>query len=162
MKRIVSIICLAALLVSILSMTAFAEGNADYGFNKGKAENESRHAVYSQLGKTTEQVDKSGYVDSHVNANSTTIATLNAEALVEAGVIDQETAGKIAAYATQKHTNISAIYEGMDSMSPTARHDAFAARKSTDSNLGDTVTELVTSEVITQEQADAINAYLNR
>ena len=161
MKRIVSIICLAALLVSVLSMTAFAEGNADYGFNKGKTENESRHAVYSQLGKTTEQVDKSGYVDSHVNADAA-IATLDTDALVEAGVIDQETADKIAAYATAKHTNISAVYDGMDSMSPTARHEAFAARKSADSNMGDTVADLVAAEIITQEQADAINAWLNK
>lgn len=161
MKRIVSIICLAALLVSVLSMTAFAEGNADYGFNKGKTENESRHAVYSQLGKTTEQVDKSSYVDSYVNADAA-IATLDTDALVEAGVIDQETADKIAAYATAKHTNISAVYDGMDSMSPTARHEASAARKSADSNTGDTVADLVAAEIITQEQADAINAWLNK
>ena len=38
MKRIVSIICLAALLVSVLSMTAFAEGNESYSFNKGKTD----------------------------------------------------------------------------------------------------------------------------
>ena len=161
MKRIVSILCLAALLVSVLSMTAFAEGNESYGFNKGKTENESRHAVYSQLGKTTEQVDKSGYVDSHVSADAD-IATLNTDALVEAGIIDQETADKIAAFATAKHTNISATYEGMDSMSPTARHEAFAARKSADNGLGDTVAELVEAEIITQEQADAINAWLNK
>ena len=161
MKRIVSIICLAALLVSVLSMTAFAEGNADYGFNKGKTENESRHAVYSQLGKTTEQVDKSGYVDSHANGGST-IATLNTDALVEAGIIDQETADKIASFATTKHTNISSIYDGMGSMNPTARHEAFAARKSADNSLGDTVAELVAAEIITQEQADAINAWLNK
>ncbi len=60
MKRLVSIICLAALLVSVLSMAAFAEGNESYSFNKGKTENESRHAVYAQLGHTEEQVDKSG------------------------------------------------------------------------------------------------------
>ena len=161
MKRIVSILCLAALLVSVLSMTAFAEGNENYGFNKGKTENESRHAVYSQLGKTTEQVDKSGYVDSHVSADAA-IATLNTDALVEAGIIDQETADKIAAFATAKHTNISSIYEGMDSMSPTARHEAFAARKSADNSQGDTVAELLAAEIITQEQADAINAYLNK
>ena len=159
MKRIVSIICLAALLVSVLSMTAFAEGNESYGFNKGKTENESRHAVYEQLGKTTEQVDKSGYVDSHVNPDAT-IATLNTDALVEAGIIDQDTADKIAAFAATKHTNISAIYDGMDQMTPAQRREDFAARKSTDANLGDTVADLVAAEIITQEQADAINAFL--
>ena len=161
MKRIVSIICLAALLVSVLSMTAFAEGNESYGFNKGKTENESRHAVYEQLGKPTEQVDKSGYVDSHVNPD-VTIATLNTDALVEAGIIDQVTADQIKAYAATKHTNISAIYDGMDQMTPAQRQEAFKARKSADSNLGDTVADLVAAEIITQEQADAINAYLTK
>ena len=161
MKRIVSIICLATLLVSALSLTAFAEGNANYGFNKGKAENESRHAVFSQMGKTTEQVDKSNYVNSHVNADAA-IATLNAEMLVEAGIIDQGTADKIAAYATSKHTDISAIYDGMDSMTPAQRSEAFADRKRTDSNKGDTVDDLLAAEIITQEQADAISVYLNK
>lgn len=161
MKRIVSIICLAALLVSVLSMTAFAEGNENYSFNKGKTENESRHAIYSQLGHTEERVDKSGYVDSHVNSE-TTIATLDTAALVEAGIINQDTADRIAAWAAARHTNISAIYEGMDSMTPAQRNEAFAARKSADASLGDTVAELVAAEIITQEQADAINAFLAR
>ena len=159
MKRIVSIICMAALLVSVLSMTAFAEGNENYGFNKGKSENEARHAVYSQLGHTSEQVDKSGYVDSHVNSDAA-IATLNTDALVEAGIIDQETADKIAAFATAKHTDISGIYDGMDNMTPAQRNEAFAARKGADAGPGDTVAELVAAEIITQEQADAINAFL--
>ena len=159
MKRIVSIICLAALLVSVLSMTAFAEGNESYSFNKGKTENESRHAVYAQLGHTEEQVDKSGYSDPHVNSDAT-VATLNVEALVEAGVIDQATADKIKAYAAAKHADISAIYDGMDNMTPAQRQEAFAARKSADSSFGDTVADLVAAEVITQEQADAINAFL--
>lgn len=159
MKRIVSIICLAALLVSVLSMTAFAEGNENYGFNKGKTENESRHGIYSQLGHNDEQVDKSGYVDSHVNGDSA-IAALDTAALVEAGIIDQDTADKIVAWASTKHTNISAIYEGLDSMTPAQRSEAFAARKNADESLGDTVAELVAAEITTQEQADAINAFL--
>ena len=159
MKRIVSIICLAALLVSVLSMAGFAEGNESYSFNKGKTENESRHAVYAQLGHTEEQVDKSGYSDPHVNSDAT-VATLNVEALVEAGVIDQATADKIKAYAAAKHAGISAIYDGMDSMTPAQRQEAFATRKSADNNFGDTVADLVAAGVITQEQADAINAFL--
>ena len=159
MKRIVSIICLAALLVSAVAMTAFAEGNENYGFNKGKSENEARHAVYSQLGHTTEQVDKSGYVDSHVNSTSA-ISTLNTDALVAADIIDQATADKIAAFATANHTSISAIYDGLDNMAPAQRNEAFAARKNADSDMGDTIAELVAAEIITPEQAEAINAYM--
>ena len=159
MKRIVSIICLAALLVSVLSMTAFAEGSENYGFNKGKSENESRHSVYGQLGHTDEQVDRSGYVDSHVNSDAA-ISTLNTDALVESGIIDQETADKITSFAATKHTDISAIYDGLDSMTPAQRNEAFAARKKADATQGDTVTELVSAGIITQEQADAISAFL--
>ena len=159
MKRIVSIICLAALLVSVLCVTAFAEGSDSYGFNKGKSENETRHAIYSQLGRASEQADKSGYTDSHVTGGAA-ISSLNADALVEAGVIDQETADQIAAFAAARHTDISAIYDGLDSMTPAQRSEAFAARKSMDASLGDTVTELVAAGIITQDQADAISEYL--
>lgn len=98
-------------------------------------------------------------MDVHVNPDGA-IATLDTEALVDAGIIDQDTADKIVAYAATKHTNISAIYDGMDSMTPAQRQEAFAARKSADGNLGDTVADLVAAEIITQDQADAINAFL--
>lgn len=45
-------------------------------------------------------------------------------------------------------------------MTPAQRNEAFAARKSADASMGDTVAELVAAEIITQEQADAINAFL--
>ena len=45
-------------------------------------------------------------------------------------------------------------------MTPAQRQEAFAARKSADSNPGDTVADLLAAEIITQEQADAINAFL--
>ena len=158
MKRVLSIVCMAALLATVFTMTAFAEGSDNYGFNTGKADNESRHAVYSQLGRTTEQVDKSGYVDSHVSG--TVLTALDTEALVEAGIIDQDTADAIAAFGTAKHTSISGIYDGMDSMSPTARHEAFGERKTADGGMGNTVDALLEAEIITQEQADAITAWL--
>ena len=40
------------------------------------------------------------------------------------------------------------------------RREAFVARKSADSNFGDTAADPVAAGIITQEQADAINAFL--
>ena len=160
MKRnIISIVTLIAILTVVLCGAAFAE-NESYSFNKGKQENEARQSVYAQLPDHTESVDKSGYVDFDANGSEGAIDTLNADALVEAGVIDQATADAIKAYATAKHENISGIYDGMDSMTPQERSEAFASRKSADGGMGDTVQQLLDAEVITQAQADAINEYL--
>ena len=159
MKRIVSILLMAAVLACALTVFAVAEGSEDYGFNKGKNENESRHAIFGQLGKPDEQVDKSGYVDSHARSGAA-IETLDLEALVAEGILDQDTADKIAAFAAERHASISAIYDGLDAMTPAERNEAFASRKKADASLGDTVAELLESGIITAEQADAINAFL--
>lgn len=162
MKRnVISIVTLIAILTAVLCGAAFAE-NENYSYNKGKQENEARHSVYAQLPNHTESIDKSGYVDFHANGSEGTIDTLNTEALVEAGVIDQATADAIKTYANAKHENISAIYEGMDSMTPEQRSEAFASRKSADGCMGDTVQQLLDANVITQAQADAINEYLSK
>ena len=162
MKRnIISIITLIAVLTAILCSAAFAE-NESYSYNKGKQENEARQGVYAQLPEHSESVDKSGYADFHANGSEGTIDTLNTDVMVEAGVIDQSTADAIKAYAASKHERISGIYEGMDTMTPQERSEAFASRKIADAGMGDTVQQLTDAGVITQEQADAINAYLTK
>lgn len=63
----------------------------------------------------------------------------NAEALVEAGVI--ESTDEIDAYAAAKHAEISARYSNADSMTAQERHEHFS-QYSHDAYAGDTVEEL--------------------
>ncbi len=156
MKRFVSMLVAIVLFASV----AFAEGTEAYGFQKGQQENDARHGVYAQLENHGTAFDKGGYADVHANGGAME-AALDVAALVEAGVIDQETADKIAAYAAEKHADISAIYEGIAEMTPQERVEAFESRKSSDGAVGDEVSELVEAGILTQEQADAIAAYLN-
>ena len=98
-------------------------------------------------------IDKPIYVD-----NDATVATLNVEALVEAGVIDQTVADKIKAYAAARHADISVVYDGRNSMTPAWRQEAFAARRNADSSFGNTASDLAAG-IITREQADAVNGF---
>ena len=79
------------------------------------------------------------------------------DALVAAGIIDQATADSIRQYAAGKHTRISGRYAGMGDMTPTERHAYYAGF---DRSGGDSVDALLDAGIITQEQADAINAWL--
>ncbi|MGN0371906.1 MAG: hypothetical protein ACI4F3_03755 [Enterocloster sp.] len=84
---------------------------------------------------------------------------LDAETLVEAGVIDQAAADSIKAYAASKHDKIHGRYEGMSERTPQERREFFESIEH-DSSDGDTVDEILAAGVITQEQADNIRAYL--
>ena len=160
MKRFANLFVVILSICALFASAALAEGTEDYGYQKGQQENDARHAVYEQLENHDAPFDKSGYADAHVDGGAME-ATLDADALVEAGVIDQETADRIAAYAAEKHADVSAIYEGIADMTPQQRAEAFESRKSLDGTVGDEVSELVTAGILTQEQADAIADYLN-
>ena len=160
MKRFANLFVVVLSICALTASVAFAEGTEAHGFQKGQQENDARHGVYAQLENHDTAFDKSGYADAHANGGAME-ATLDVTALVEAGVIDQETADRIAAYAAEKHTDISAIYEGIADMTPQQRAEAFESRKSSDGATGDDVSELVKAGVLTQEQADAIADYLN-
>ncbi|MGN0747637.1 MAG: hypothetical protein ACI4ML_13235 [Aristaeellaceae bacterium] len=163
MKREMCLLC--TLLLAAGCTAAIAENSDVYGFSKGQQENEARHAVYAQLANHEATVDKSGYTDAHAQEGEAEAASLtvsDAEMLLEDGVIDQATLDRIVAYAADKHTNISSIYADVNGMSPAERNEAFAARKSSDSDTGDSVAELLEAGVITQVQADAMNAWLTK
>lgn len=63
----------------------------------------------------------------------------DAEDLVAAGII--ESTDEIDAYAAAKHADISSRFGGLDSMSPTERHEHFS-QFSQDAYAGDTLEEL--------------------
>ncbi|MGN1019674.1 MAG: hypothetical protein ACI4O7_04810 [Aristaeellaceae bacterium] len=159
MKRVLCLLC--ALLMAAVCTAGLAEGNDAYGYSKGQQENDARHAVYAQLENHDTTVDKSEYTDVHANgAEDVTLTLSDAEAMLEAGVIDQDTLDRIVAYAAEKHADISSIYADVSGMTPQERNAAFAARKSRDGDTGDTVAELLEAGIITQAQADAIIAWL--
>lgn len=74
-----------------------------------------------------------------------------------AGIIDQATADSIRQYAANKHTQLSGRYGSMGNMTPTERHAYYAGF---DRSGGDDLDALLAAGIITQEQAEAINAYL--
>ena len=160
MKHFANLFVVVLSICALFACAAFAEGTEAYGFQKGQQENDVRHAVYEQLENHDAPFDKSGYEDVHANGGAMEV-TLDGTALVEAGVIDQETVDRIAAYAAEKHVDISAVYEGIAEMTPPQRAEAFESRKSSDGAEGDEVSELLTAGILTQEQADAIADYLN-
>ena len=126
-----------ALSTVVFTVTAFAaDGTADYGFRKGKANH------YGTGGEQTFVYSKSHHADT--------------ESLVESGIIDQETADRISDYMSEKHEEISSMYEDMADMSAEERHAAFAERKAA---RKDSLGELVEKGIITQEQSDSIKNY---
>ncbi|MGN0763766.1 MAG: hypothetical protein ACI4MK_10255 [Aristaeellaceae bacterium] len=159
MKKEICIVC--TLLMAAGCTAAMAESNEAYSYNKGQQENAARHAVYAQLENHDTALDKSDYVDAHAQEAEDVFLTLSdAEELLEAGVIDQATMDQIAVYAAVKHADISNIYADISGMTPAERNAAFAARKSSDGDTGDSIAELLEAGVITQDQADDINAWL--
>ncbi len=129
--------CAIVLAITIFTVTAFAASETDdYGFRKGKAEH------YGTGGEQTFVYSKSHHADT--------------EALIEAGIIDQETADKISEYMSKKHEEISAMYNDMEGMSPEERHNAFNERKS---SRKDGLEGLVDDGIITEEQYDTIKNY---
>lgn len=128
-----AVLAAAVVLASGSITTLAAEPDASYSYRAGQERNASRKAKVQKL---------------------------DVEELVEAGVLDQETADRIAELGSKKHDAIHARYEGKAAAAtPTERHtfyEGFAAGRTE----GNSVSRLVEAGVITQEQADAIEAYL--
>ncbi len=129
-------ICTSAIVlaVTVFTVTALAaDDTSTYGFRKGKANH------YGTGGEQTFV-----YSDSH---------HADTETLIESGIIDQATADKISEYMSEKHREISAIYDNMANMSAEERHKAFA-EKSTSRKDG--LEGLVEAGIITEEQSELI------
>lgn len=159
-------------LVTVLaagSVTAFAadstvtEASAAYGYLAGQQQNSDRHTQYEAVPTFTTDAEREAYFEANgIGGDGPYSAAqhLDAEALVAAGVIDQATADKIAAYGSTKHDAIHARYEGKSEMTPDQRQAMYESAEA-DGSDGDSVSELLNAGIITQEQADAINSYLS-
>ncbi|MFV0401041.1 MAG: hypothetical protein ACK5LX_10540 [Oscillospiraceae bacterium] len=161
---------LAIALVAGSSVTAFAASSTDttgsdttattYGYLTGQQKNSDRHAVFETAASLATDEEREAYLESQgIGGEYSTAQHLDMEELVTAGVIDQATADSIQAYASGKHDKIHARYDSMEGMTIDERVALYESAKS-DSSAGDSVDELVSAGIITQEQADAINAYL--
>lgn len=161
-KLLISSVMAAALIVGG-SVTAFAaeDATASYGYLSGQQQNGNRHAQFETAAGFATDAEREAFFEAQGigGGKYSESQHLDAEALVAADVIDQATADSIAAYASNKHDRIHARYDSMSDMTPDERHALYESFES-DGFDGDSVDELLNAGVITQEQADAINAYL--
>ncbi|WP_156875991.1 hypothetical protein [Clostridium kluyveri] len=159
-----------ALMVGGGSLTAFAasapatDGSAtvSYSYLTGQQENSDRYTQYAAVSSFTTDEEREAYFEAQgIGGDGSYSAAqhLDAEALMEAGVIDQSTADQIVAYASQKHDDIHALYANKSSMTADERQAMYESMKK-DGFDGDSVSELINAGIITQEQADSINTYI--
>lgn len=154
---------LAIVLVAGSSVTAFAaeDAAASYGYLDGQQQNSDRHALFEEAESFTTDAEREAFFEAQGigGGEYSTSQHLDAEALVAAGIIDQVTADNIKIYASSKHDEIHARYDDTADMTPDERHALYESFEN-DGFSGDSIDELLNAGVITQEQADAIIAYL--
>ena len=159
-KKFLSLALAFALSSAMIVSASAAEGtDGSYGYLSGRQKNSERHAQYEQAATLSNDADRRAFfAEKGIGGGAHSDARhLDADALVAAGIIDQATADSIRQYAAGKHTRISGRYAGMGDMTPTERHAYYAGF---DRSGGDSVDALLDAGIITQEQADAINAWL--
>ncbi|MGN1004515.1 MAG: hypothetical protein ACI4O5_06720 [Oscillospiraceae bacterium] len=168
--RIVFGSALAIALISATAVTALAaedtsaaapaaeDTSVSYSYVAGQQRSTVRHAQFAQAAALTTDTEREDFfAENDIGGAYSDGQQLDVEALVEAGVIDQATADSIREYASNKQVQIHGRYGNLGSMTPTERHSFFG---SFDRDGGNSVDGLLAACVITQEQADAINAYL--
>lgn len=145
--------------VMVVSASAADGSEGSYGYLAGQQKNSERHGQYEQAATLSTDADRKAFFEANGIGGSvySDAQHLDADALVAAGIIDQTTADSILQYAADKHTRISGRYGSMGSMTPTERHEYYAGF---DRTGGGCVDALLAAGIITQEQAEAINAYL--
>lgn len=155
--KIVVSAALAMTLAAATAVTAYAADDS-YGYLAGERQSRDRRAQFEQTALSSDQEQQTFFETRDASGSKNSDAQhLDAQALADAGVIDQETADAFKEYACGKHDRIHGRFNGMDAMTPSERHTAFAACAE---DCGDSVEALLDAGVITQEQADAINDHL--
>lgn len=161
LQKAAVVVTALAMTASIGSVTALA-ADTSYGYLAGQQQSTDRHAQFEKAAALTTDAERESFLAEQGIGEGGAYSTsehLDAQSLVEAGVIDQATADKITAYAAQKHTGLQGKFVSKAAMTPQERH-TFYADFAADASEGDSVEELLAAGVITQAQADAINTYL--
>jgi len=104
-------------LAAVLAGAAFAEGTAQFGWQKGKSAQEARSAFYSKVAEyKTEAEREAAFKAAGIGRNGpySDKEHLDVETLLAHGLITQEQADKIKADASAKHGEISTAYKNAD------------------------------------------------
>lgn len=168
MKMTIAGAALSMALMAGAGMTALAaepdtDMKASYGYLAGQQKNVDRHAQFEEIEGLSDDAEREAYFESHgIGAGSAYSSEqhLDLEKLMGAGIIDQETADRIAEAASKKHQDFHSGFAGRDSMTQEERQAFYEGLKS-EGRGGDTVDALLNAGIITEEQAEAINGYLS-
>ncbi|MDY3920452.1 MAG: hypothetical protein SOZ59_15905 [Candidatus Limivivens sp.] len=150
-KKIISSALITLLLCgSCLSVHA-EQDTSSYGYLTGQQESSSRRALFDGAsGLTSDEAREAYFAANGIGGGEyTDTQHLDAEELLEAGVIEQETADRITAYVSGKVSSIQGRYVAdIGSMSPEERNAYYESFRK-DGSAGDTVAELLGAGVIT-------------
>ena len=117
-----------ALTASVGTATAMAADNSSYSYLTGRQQNSSRHAQFEKAGTLTDDAAREAYFEEQGIGGDGAFHDgqhLDAEKLVEAGVIDAETAERIVEYAAEKHASIHTRMESKSGMTPQERRSFY-------------------------------------
>lgn len=152
----------------LVAGTAFAAGanKTGYGFNIGKTQNAARSAAFAKAGTFTNDADREAFFEQNNIGVGSAYADqehLDVEALVEAKIIDQNTANAIKVYASKKHDTISSNFSGrnFNNMTPAQTHTFYENMNNLNLS-GDTIDDLLANGLITKTQATAIQKFIEK
>ena len=127
----------------------------------GQQQSTARHGQFEGLSGLTTDEERAAFFSGNETGGdegSDLQLPLDTAALVEAGVIDADTAAKIEAYAGEAHDALHDLFAGKSDMAPEARNDWLSAIP----RDADPLDGLAQVGVITPEQAQAIRDYLEK
>ena len=121
---------LAAATLFAAPALAVQTGTDSYGSLSGQQQSTARHGQFEGLsGLTTDEERAAFFSGNEIGGDEgcDLQLPLDTAALVEAGVIDANTAAKIEAYAGEAHDALHDLFAGKSDMAPEARSDWFSA-----------------------------------
>lgn len=170
MKKMIRIISFILVLVMAFSVAAYAENETETTeeapvTQNGRQGNQNPRMKGNGRGFGQKGFGQAGRGGKGFYGAAGIVREDDVDALLEAGIIDQETADKIKEYATSKQEEFNATLEGFDEMTPEERTEAFAGFKDgrfKGSCMDGLMDALVEAGVLTQEQADAVAESMNK
>lgn len=104
-------------LAAVLAGAAFAEGTAQFGWQKGAAANAARSEFYSKVSTFKTDAEREAYFAANDVGGEGPYSDkehIDVESLLARNLVTQEQADKIKADAAKKHEAISAAYKNAD------------------------------------------------
>lgn len=163
-KKIAVLAFAMALSVNTVAFAAEAESEKtenSYGYTKGQQENEERKSFFEKITScTTDEERKALFESAGIGGDGPNSSSLHidTEELVEAKIIDQETADKIKSAASQKNDALHSKYASKETMTSQERESFYESLKA-EGDDEDFLKKLVSDKIITQDQANKILDY---